>query len=196
MAASVRAVVTGIAALALTGCSVSLGSPGGATTGTGDNSSFTAAGVEHIEEEGRAVIDLRTPITATDLGAGDGQVLRDVDVRGQDPIEVTVRGSRGDLVVPADVIRVLVGADGSEVQSIALFEDQDDTAALTTRLKTVGDTVGVDGSALDSYVASVGEGRQEVWLNGGESLGFTVGLHPVDEPDGEHVLEYQLTPPG
>lgn len=187
--------VAAVVSLLLAACTATTGGPEGATTGVGDNSAFTQAGIEHIEDEGRAVIDLRGPLTASDLGAADGEILRDVDVRGDDPIEVTVTGTDGDLVVPAEVIRVLVGPD-AEVQSIALFERQDGADALAARLEEVGAAVGANSSTLDSYVARLGDERSQIWLNDGDDLGFTAGLHPVHDPAGETVLEYQLTPPG
>ena len=135
-----RGAVAGLLALALAGCTFTRGSAEGPTTGSGDNSSFSEAGVEHIETERRALIDLSTALTADDLGA-DGGILRDVDVRGEDPIEVVVRGTGGEVVVQADVIRVLVAPGDRQVQSIALFESPDDADALATRLEEVGGPV-------------------------------------------------------
>ena len=190
-----RGAVAGLLALALAGCTFTRGSAEGPTTGSGDNSSFSEAGVEHIETERRALVDLSTALTADDLGA-DGGILRDVDVRGEDPIEVVVRGTGGEVVVQADVIRVLVAPGDRQVQSIALFESPDDADALATRLEEVGGQVGLDGAGVDSAASSARGGSVDTWLNGGDLLGFTVGLHPVLGPGQAPVLEHQLTPPG
>lgn len=190
-----RVVVAALLTLLLAGCSVAVDQPEGPTTGTGDNSAFSEAGVEHIEDERSAVIDLRGPLTADDLGATGGSAPRDVDVRGEDPVEVTVRGTGGDLVVPAEVIRVLIDPGDGGVQSIALFESARDADGLGARIGEIGPRVGVDQAALDAYVSSLGDEPSDTWLNGGRNLGFTVGLHPVHDPAGETVLEYQLTPP-
>lgn len=189
-----RAAALVAAGLVVAGYAITVNPAEGATEGTGENSAFSEAGIERIEQERAATIDLRGPLTADDLGAG-GSAPRDVDVRGEEPIQLTALGAEGDLVVDAEVIRVLVGA-GGEVQSIALFEGPQDAAALADRLLAVGPQVGLDGAALQSVMQSLGGGESvDHWLHGGQSLGFTVGLHPVHDPADGSVLEYQLTPP-
>ena len=189
-----RHALAGMLALALAGCTVTRAQGQGPTTGSGDNSSFSEAGVEHIETERRAVVDLSMALTADDLGA-DGGTLRDVDVRGEDPIEVVVRGTGGELVLHAEVIRVLVAPGDRQVESIALFESHSDGDALVTRVEEVAGQVGLDRARVDSFAVAARDGRADTWLNGGDHLGFTVGLHPVLRPGEAPVLEHQLTPP-
>lgn len=187
------AVLTACAGLPLTACSVTVNPLEGTTAGTGENSAFTDAGVAHIIESGRATLDLRGQLDAADLGATEETPIRDVDVREGEPIEVTVRGERGDLVVQADVIRVLA-ASGGGVEAIALFEEQSDGEALSVRLAEVGPLVGADPVSLESYLAQLGPEESDIWLNGGDALGFTTGLHPVHKPDGVSLIEFQLSP--
>lgn len=182
-----------VVALLLTGCSFTVNQIEGVETGAGENSSFSPAGVQRIEEDGSAVIDLRGPLAADDLGA-DGGSLSDVIVHGDEPIEVTVLGTDGTLVVPANEIRVLVGAD-RDVQSIALFEAAEDADALTARLREVGTQVGADEDAMESFIRHLDDDSSDIWLNTAERLGFAVGLNPNHHPGGLSVIQYQLTPP-
>lgn len=127
-----RQALAGMLALALAGCTVIRTQGQGPTTGSGDNSSFSEAGVEHIETERRAVVDLSTALTAD---------------------------------------------------------------ALVTRVEEVAGQVGLDRARVDSFATAARDGRADTWLNGGDHLGFTVGLHPVLRPGEAPVLEHQLTPP-
>ncbi|WP_147917454.1 hypothetical protein [Ruania zhangjianzhongii] len=194
-----RNVLAGLAAgVLLGGCSVTTNTPEGATTGTGENSSFTEAGIEQIIEDGEATIDLRSPLLASDLGADEQARLRDLDERGEDPIEVTLLGANGELVVPAEVIRILVQPEGAEIQSIAVFEGVEDAADLAERLREVAGTVGFDDSVTEpilDQLTDAPEQEHDRWLNGGTALGPTVGLNAVHHPDGDSLLQYELTPP-
>lgn len=182
------------------GCSVQVGGEDGATSGSGENSSFTEAGVARIEDEGRAVLDLREAgLSAQDLGAADGERLRDLDVEdAADPVTLVVRGSQGDLEVEARSIRCLVGPEG-QIDSVAVFHRAPDQEALLAALEEIGGTVGADTTRVDSFAGSVRsqpEQERDVWVNGADALGFDVGLHPVYAPDADaQVLELQLTPP-
>lgn len=187
-----------VAATLLAACTVTASPPEGASTGTGENSSFTAAGLEQIIADGEATIDLRGPIRASDLGADADARLRDLDLRGEDPIEVTLLGAHGELVVQAEVVRILVQSEGEEVQSIALFEGVQDAAELADRLREVAGPVGYDEAAiapiLDRLTADP-EQEYDRWLNGGTALGPTIGLNAVHQPDGDSLLQYELIPP-
>ena len=70
------------------------------------------------------------------------------------------------------------------------------SADITARLEEVGGQVGLDRAGVDSAASSARGGSVDTWLNGGDLLGFTVGLHPVLGPGQAPVLEHQLTPPG
>ena len=187
-----------VAAVLLAACTVTTDPSEGATTGTGENSSFTEAGLEQIIADGEATIDLRGPIRATDLGADEDAGLRDLDQRGEDPVEVTLLGAHGELVVQAEVIRILVRPESEQIQSIALFEGVEDAADLADRLREVAGPVGYDDAVtapiLDQLTAD-SEQEHDRWLNGGTALGPTIGLNAVHHPDGDSLLQYELTPP-
>lgn len=171
---------------------------GGPSTGTGENSAFTEVGLERILEEGRATIDLRGPVAAADLGADAERRIQDLDVRGEDPVEVTVLGMNGDLVVRANVVRILVDTQGEDVLSVALFEEQRDEDALAERLLEVGEILGADETLMSNYIAGLpGEpgGTYKTHFNEADALGFSVSIQPVNKPGEYSLIEYGVNPP-
>lgn len=164
---------------------------------TGENSAFTDAGIERAIDDGTASLDLRGPLTTKDLGATTSEPVRDLEVSGdEDPIELTVLGNQGELVVEAESIRLRVEPKTKRVRTISVFEEQEDTDALVQRLREVGPLVGVDTPALASYLSLLaGSGTQDVWLKDAGALGFMVDLHPVHKQTEDSFVEYRLTPP-
>ena len=179
----------------LAGCTVTVNPVDGPTAGTEKNSAFTKAGNVRIISEGRATINLRGPLLSTDLGANTETPLQGFDVRGEDPIQVTLLGTKGKLVVQADVITFLLKNKTDEVESIALFESQKDLSTLGTRMHEVADTVGFTNvNALENWLARLPEAteKKETYFNGGSALGFTVDLHPYHRPGEYSLIEYDI----
>lgn len=191
-----RPTVWALGLLLVAGCTVAVNPVDGPTTGTGENSAFTKAGNERIVSEGRAKIDLRGPLLSTDLGADAEHPLQGFDVRGEDPIELTLLGTNGNLVVQADVITFLVQSPGDRVTSMALFEGQKDVDALSTRMREVADTVGfTNDTGLENWLARLpgATEKTETYFNGGSALGFTVDLHPYHRPGEYSLIEYDIS---
>lgn len=182
-----------VTALALTSCVLTRPAAQGATTGTGENSAFTEAGVAHIKDQLSATIDLRGPLTAADLGATDEAGL--VGLEADDPIAVTLIGPAGEFVADAHAIAIL--DQGGQVTGITITEDHPNPVALASRFEETAGVLGDPQGRAPSLAESIRGGSsdgQRVTLNGADALGFRATVIAVPREGGDNQLTVDILP--